>query len=75
MFLSPDSLRPGKTYQVLEWIRKTDEEGSESNAKATMITTMKATQDLLITISNYAVYQDFSKRYSISKVAKHGRKV
>lgn len=53
-------------YQILEWLRNGDEGGNESNdesnAKATMITTTKATHGLLITIDKYSVYQD-SKNY------------
>lgn len=44
-------------YQIIEWLRKRSDGGNESNAGATMITTTKATQKMLITISNYAVYQ------------------
>lgn len=56
--------RPTKDqiYQVLEFLRgkamKSKRSPDESNAKATMITTTKATHKLLITISNYGVYQD-----------------
>ncbi|WP_438351572.1 hypothetical protein ACP8HI_13575 [Paenibacillus sp. FA6] len=52
--------RPTKdqVYQILEWLRKPNEGVYESNAKATMITTTKATQGMLININNYAVYQD-----------------
>ncbi|WP_337033240.1 hypothetical protein [Paenibacillus illinoisensis] len=52
--------RPTKDqiYQIIEWLRKPNEGVHESNAKATMITTTKATQGMLINISNYAVYQD-----------------
>lgn len=52
--------RPTKDqiYQVIEWLRKPNEGVHESNAKATMITTTKATQAMIVTISNYADYQD-----------------
>ncbi|WP_180984518.1 hypothetical protein [Paenibacillus sp. F4] len=56
--------RPTKDqiYQVLEFLRgkamKSKRSPDESNAKAMMITTTKATHKLLITISNYGVYQD-----------------
>lgn len=52
--------RPTKdqVYQVIEWLRKPNEGVHESNAKATMITTTKATQAMIVTISNYADYQD-----------------
>ncbi|WP_068505901.1 hypothetical protein [Paenibacillus kribbensis] len=56
--------RPTKDqiYQVLEFLRgkamKSKRSPDESNAKATMITTTKATHKLLITISNFGVYQD-----------------
>ncbi|SDJ98468.1 hypothetical protein SAMN05421868_1741, partial [Paenibacillus naphthalenovorans] len=46
-------------YQILEWLRKPNEGGHGSNAKATMITTTKATHGLLIGIDNYGFYQDF----------------
>lgn len=60
--------RPKKEqiFQVIDWMRSinnsddTDRTMSEGNAKAPMITTTKATHGLLITISNYADYQDFS---------------
>ncbi|MDG0056951.1 hypothetical protein MMB75_25330 [Paenibacillus sp. P2(2022)] len=56
--------RPTKDqiYQVIEWLRKPNEGGRESNAKATMITTTKATQGMLINISNYGVYQTSDER-------------
>lgn len=52
--------RPTKDqiYQIIDWLRKPDEGGHESNAKATMITTTKATHGMLIEVVNYAVYQD-----------------
>ena len=54
--------RPTKDqiYQVIEWLRKPNEGGNESNAKATMITTAKATQGMLINIDNYDFYQTLS---------------
>jgi hypothetical protein len=66
-------VRPTKdqVFQVLEFLRgkamKSKRNPVESNAEATttktlketMITTMKATHQLLITIDNYGVYQDF----------------
>jgi hypothetical protein len=45
-------------YQILDWLRKRYEGGHESNTKATMITTTKATQGLLINIDNYNYYQN-----------------
>lgn len=53
--------RPTKDqiYQIIQWLRKPNEGVHESNAKATMITTTKATQSMLITICNYGVYQHF----------------
>lgn len=54
-------------FNILEWMRKpanTDESrfcyesNDESNTKATMITTMRATRGLLVTVDNYSVYQD-----------------
>ncbi|GGH46050.1 hypothetical protein GCM10008014_08470 [Paenibacillus silvae] len=54
------TVRPTKdqVYQVIDWLRKPNEGGHESNAKATMITTTKATHGMLIEVVNYAVYQD-----------------
>ncbi|WP_240967914.1 DnaD domain-containing protein [Paenibacillus aquistagni] len=52
-------------YQVLEFLRgkgmKSERSLSESNAKATMITTTKATHGLLINICNYSLYQDLDE--------------
>lgn len=45
-------------FNILNWLRKDDEEGNESNTSPTMITTTRATQGMLITIDNYSVYQD-----------------
>ncbi|MEC0173025.1 hypothetical protein [Paenibacillus graminis] len=52
--------RPTKdqVYQIIDWLRKPNEGGHEGNAKATMITTTKATHGMLIEVVNYAVYQD-----------------
>jgi hypothetical protein len=52
--------RPTKDqiYQVIQWLRKGNEGGHESNTKATMITTTKATHGMLINIDNYDFYQD-----------------
>lgn len=63
--------RPTKDqiYQIIAWLRdpqkgrfesnaKATREQRESNAKATMITTTKATHGYLITIDNYGIYQD-----------------
>lgn len=56
--------RPTKdqVYQVLEFLRgkamKSERRPHEGNARATMITTTKATQAIIVTISNYADYQD-----------------
>lgn len=47
-------------FQVLNWLRKSDEGGNESNVRASMIATTKATHGLLVTICNYNVYQDSS---------------
>jgi len=49
-------------YQVLEWLRTGCAHNDESNTKATMIATTKATQGIVITILNYGHYQD-SKNY------------
>lgn len=58
--------RPTKDqiYQILEWMRKPNEGGNESNAKATMITTTKATHGMLINIDNYGLYQHSEERES-----------
>jgi hypothetical protein len=46
-------------FQVLEWLRQPRCVGNaESNAKATMIATSKATHQMLVTINNYGIYQD-----------------
>ncbi len=45
-------------FQVIDWLRKPCEQGYGRNAKATMITTVKATHGMLITIENYCVYQN-----------------
>jgi hypothetical protein len=49
-------------YQVIDWLRKGAESHYESETQATMITTTKATQGLLINIDNYCFYQT-SKNY------------
>lgn len=66
-------------FQVLAWLRKSDEGGNESNARAPMIATTKATHGLLVTICNYNVYQDSSNyesndEYNNEKVMKPERK-
>lgn len=56
--------RPTKDqiYQIIEWLRstKTQRSPDESNAKATMITTTKATQSMLINIDSYDFHQDIT---------------
>ena len=53
-------------YQIIEWLRKpcgsNDESNDGSNTGATMITTTRATQSMVINVVNYSVYQD-SKNY------------
>jgi len=53
-------------FQVIDWFRRASGDPSESNAKATakatMITTAKATRGMTVSISNYCIYQD-SKYY------------
>lgn len=44
-------------YQIIDWLRKGNERVHEGETKATMITTTKATQGLLINIENYDFYQ------------------
>ncbi|MGX7745659.1 hypothetical protein [Rhodopseudomonas parapalustris] len=57
-------VKPSKDqiYQILNWLRKGDEGVNEAGTKATMITTTKATQHILVTIDNYCFYQE-SKNY------------
>jgi hypothetical protein len=52
--------RPTKDqiYQIIDWLRKPNEAVHEAGTKATMITTTKATQGLLINIDNYGFYQN-----------------
>lgn len=45
-------------YQIIEWLRNPDETHNESNTKATMIATTRATHKLLVTICNYSYYQE-----------------
>jgi hypothetical protein len=49
-------------YQVIDWLRKRSESNDETDTKATMIATTKATQGMVITIENYCFYQT-SKNY------------
>jgi hypothetical protein len=49
-------------YQIIDWLRKGNEAVHEGETSATMITTTKATQGLIITIDNYDFYQ-CSKNY------------
>lgn len=48
-------------YQIINWLRKPDEADTESEPKATpgatMIATTKATQGMLVNITNYSLYQ------------------
>ncbi|NKC68971.1 hypothetical protein [Vagococcus fluvialis] len=46
-----------EVFGVLDWLRRTDEGVHEGNDVGTMIETTKGTQGLLVTISNYDVYQ------------------
>ncbi len=71
-------VKPSKdqVFQVIEWLRdpigKNSRKGCahvcEHNTKATMITTTKAMQGLLINIDNYAFYQD-PKNYESNDVS------
>jgi len=47
-------------YKILTFLRNPDERGYESDTKATMITTSKATRGMLINIDNYDYYQTHS---------------
>ena len=49
-------------YNVIEWLRFCGESNDESDKKAMMITTTRATRGLLVNIENYAYYQD-AKNY------------
>jgi hypothetical protein len=52
--------RPKKDqiFQIIDWLRKVNEGGHESNAKAPTIATTKATHGLVISIDKYCFYQD-----------------
>ena len=58
-------------FQILDWMRKPQniscESNDESNKQATMITTTRATQGMLIKIDNYSLYQQ-SKNYESNDV-------
>ncbi|MDQ0176026.1 DnaD domain-containing protein [Bacillus chungangensis] len=60
--------RPKKSqiYNVLDWLRSSNETSNEGNAREPMIKTTKTTRGLIVTISNYNVYQD-SKNYEQNK--------
>lgn len=45
-------------FNILEWLRKRCECQCESNDSATMITTTKATQGMLVSIDKYCIYQN-----------------
>ncbi|MBO8183424.1 MAG: hypothetical protein H0Z28_11640 [Archaeoglobus sp.] len=45
-------------YNIIDWLRKVNEGVDESEAEATMITTTKATQGMLINIVKYDFYQN-----------------
>ncbi|GAA5417371.1 hypothetical protein Pryu01_02434 [Paraliobacillus ryukyuensis] len=47
-----------QVFQIIDWLRKCHDSFHETDTKATMITTVKATQGLLITIDNYDFYQN-----------------
>ncbi|WP_449623195.1 hypothetical protein [Robertmurraya sp. Marseille-Q9965] len=66
--------RKDQVYQVIDWLRKNHENDYEEETKATMITTMKATQGLLITIDNYSYYQD-AKNYESNRVSHNEEKM
>lgn len=52
--------RPSKTqiYNVLEWLRNSDEGANEGRTSDTMITTTKTTRGMVVKVHNYNVYQD-----------------
>lgn len=45
-------------FNILNWLRNPDEGGNEYNGGDDMIKTTKATQSMLVTITNYSIYQD-----------------
>lgn len=45
-------------FNILEWLRRTDEATDEDGTNETMIETTKTTRGLVVTISNYGLYQD-----------------
>lgn len=47
-----------KIFRIIEWLRRTGEQNGERNTNGTMIETTKATQGIVITITNYSHYQD-----------------
>ncbi|WIL72586.1 conserved phage C-terminal domain-containing protein [Pediococcus acidilactici] len=49
-------------FRIINWLRNPDEAHDDRNNDRNMIETTKATHSMLITISNYGVYQD-SKNY------------
>lgn len=52
--------KPSKSqiFNVLEWLRSSDEGSDEDDANETMIETTKTTRGMVVNISNYNVYQD-----------------
>ncbi len=53
-------------YRIIDWLRKSHEQADEKDTTTSMITTMKATQGLLVKIVNYNVYQT-SENYERNK--------
>lgn len=58
--------KKSQIYNVLDWLRSSNETSNEGNAREPMIKTTKTTRGLIVTISNYNVYQD-SKNYEQNK--------
>jgi hypothetical protein len=56
--------------KIIAYLRSADESDYESDAKATMIATTKATRGLVINIENYAYYQD-PKNYESNDESDH----
>lgn len=52
--------KPSKTqiFNVLEWLRSSDEGSHEDDAKEPMIETTKTTRGMVVKVLNYNVYQD-----------------
>ncbi|MGV3465550.1 MAG: hypothetical protein ACO1OT_09690 [Heyndrickxia sp.] len=61
-----------QVFQIIDWLRKPHGEVNEGDSGATMITTTRATQGMVITIDNYDFYQD-SKNYESNNESNNGK--